>query len=448
MSLETMTKIGTYTVGAGGISSFSFSGIPQTYTDLIIKVSARVSGSQAYAEAALYIQFNSDTTAANYKYAQHWGLGSGSVGSNNGSNFFFGNIEGGGMTANVFSTSEVCIPNYSGNSFKTTMWSSTEESSTANATIADGLTKWNNTAPITSITIFSDTNSFVQYSTFTLYGVKSMRAASGNSIKATGGSVKFDGTYVTHTFNTSGTFTPTTNLLLDYLVVAGGGGGGGGTDTGNLRGGGGGGAGGYLTGTKYSALFGNSYAVTIGAGGAAGATATNGTAGSTSSFATSTPTGGGYGGANNAAGGNGGSGGGGAANSASAGLPAGGTGTVGQGNNGNSGVSNNNAGGGGGGSSAGSGFDGGTGYTSTVSGISGTYAGGGGGGTNNLGGNYGSTGGTSGGGGLGAGANRGSGSAGLPNTGGGGGGGYFVSGGSAIAANAGGSGIVIISYKG
>jgi hypothetical protein len=441
MSLETMTKIGTYTVGAGGISSFSFSGIPQTYTDLIIKVSARVSGSQAYAEAALYIQFNSDTTAANYKYAQHWGLGSGTVGSNNGSNFFFGNIEGGGMTANVFSTSEVCIPNYSGNSFKTTMWSSTEESSTANATIADGLTKWSNTAPITSITIFSDTNSFVQYSTFTLYGVKSMRAAAGNSIKATGGSVNFDGTYVTHTFNSTGSFTPTTNLRVDYLVVAGGG-------SGGTYAGGGGGAGGFKTsiGGSSLSLTGNTlYAVTVGAGGAASSGFGNN--GSNSAFSNITSTGGG-GGAGNTGGTVGGSGGSGGGGSGTTAVAAGGAGTAGEGNNGGSSGGGSGGGGGGGGAGAvganatpggANGGNGGVGLTSSISGSSLTYAGGGGGA---------GTSGGSGNGGLGGGGKGNvyqgvNAVAGTVNTGGGGGGDWV-----GLTGAAGGSGIVIIRYKG
>jgi len=441
MSLDTMTKIGTYTVGAGGISSFSFSGIPQTYTDLIVKVSARVSGSETYATAELRLQFNSDTTAANYKYMQHWGLGTGSVGSNNGSNFFFGNIEGGGMTATVFATSEVCIPNYAGNSFKTTIWSSTEEASAANATIVNGLTKWSNTAPITSITILSNTNSFVQYSTFTLYGVKNYSKSVPTSANTTGGTKTSDGTYVTHTFNSTGTFTTATQIDADILVVAGGGGGAHG----------GGGAGGLLTFTSQTlAATSSGYVVTVGAGGTAGLFNVQGGLGNDSQFGLLTLVkgggGGGYvGSAGQTNGSAGGSGGGGAGSSGS--LKTGGDATSGQGNAGGSNGSQTGSpypsGGGGGAGAVGANAAstnlagaGGIGLASSLSGSTVYYAGGGGGGNYIASGTAGA-GGTGGGG---AGSVSSTGTAGTANTGGGGGGG-------AAGGAAGGSGIVIVRYK-
>ena len=62
----------------------------------------------------------------------------------------------------------------------------------------------------------------------------------------TGGTIYDDGTYLWHTFTSSGTFnTNGANISsLDYLIVGGCGSGGGGTSLG-----GGGGAGGYLSGT-------------------------------------------------------------------------------------------------------------------------------------------------------------------------------------------------------
>ena len=39
--MGTMTKIASNTVGSGGVASFTFSSIPQTYTDLFIKASLR-----------------------------------------------------------------------------------------------------------------------------------------------------------------------------------------------------------------------------------------------------------------------------------------------------------------------------------------------------------------------------------------------------------------------
>jgi hypothetical protein len=44
--------------------------------------------------------------------------------------------------------------------------------------------------------------------------------------KASGGTITTDGTNWIHTFTSSGTFVPYSNLTTDYLVVAGGAGGG------------------------------------------------------------------------------------------------------------------------------------------------------------------------------------------------------------------------------
>jgi hypothetical protein len=230
--------------------------------------------------------------------------------------------------------------------------------------------------------------------------------------------------------------------LIDYLVVAGGGGGASGY--GGI-GGGGGGAGGYIAVNSYNVLQGgDSFAITIGAGGAgaagvAGATGTNGTNSVFGSL--NTALGGGY--SANFDGGNansGGSGGGGTYNTSS-----GASGTSGQGQTGaNGNASAPSYGGGGGGGALNAGIAG----TSTSGGAGGNggnwqslgtfYAGGGGGGGLGTAGTGGSGGGGNGGSGV------SSGTAGTVNTGGGGGGGATAAG----TGGAGGSGRVIIRYLG
>ena len=101
------------------------------------------------------------------------------------------------------------IPNYSGSTYKSlSIDGVTEDNVTSNtgpyASLYAGL--WSNSAPINSITLYPNGSAnFAQYSTFTLYGVKAMRTAV--NLKAFGGSVTYDGTYVYHTFTSSGTFT-------------------------------------------------------------------------------------------------------------------------------------------------------------------------------------------------------------------------------------------------
>jgi hypothetical protein len=226
-------------------------------------------------------------------------------------------------------------------------------------------------------------------------------------------------------------------------LIVGGGGGGGGDN------GGGGGAGGVLTnmgGSKLTINGGQSYPVTVGAGGSGGAVNIKGTNGGNSSVFGYTAIGGGGGGGGNSGQGPGvgGSGGGGDGESPTNGA----SGNLGQGYNGGSGVGNDQAGGGGGGAgSAGTngqgadGGDGGNGVLNTISGSANYYAGGGGAGPANSS-NLTSSGGS----GVGGNGGPGSGSAGSANTGSGGGGAGWN--GTSANGGSGGSGVVIIRYEG
>jgi hypothetical protein len=455
MSLETMTKLATSTVGVGGSASIVFSNIPQDYTDLVVRLSTRTNN--ANAAEALTLTINGTNGTSRYLFN-----GAGTIGSATDTVIFGGNSTGAGATASIFSSSEVYISNYSGNMYKTIRVEyASENNNNTNVTQLLNAAFWSNPSPINSLTFTPySASTLQQHSTATLYGIKNAAKTAGNSIKATGGNIVFDGTYVTHTFNTSGSFTPTQSIYADYLVVAGGGGGGALT-------GGGGGAGGLRStvpstgggGTLESALSlnsGTSYTVTIGAGGigalGAGNGGTNGTNGSDSAFSTITSTGGGFGGSNNAGfggtssvGAPGGSGGGAAARPVASGA-----GTTNQGFAGGDEGSDSGGGGGGAGAvggnaSGGTGGTGGAGVANSITGSSVTYAGGGGGGGSHVGSGSNSSGGA-GGGGAGF-ANNTVGGSGTANTGSGGGGSGFT--GSATAnGGPGGSGIVIIRYKG
>jgi len=466
MSLETMTKLASTTVGVGGSASVSFTNIPQDYTDLVLKTSTRQSG--ASSATTIRMGFNGDT-GANYSYRFLQGAGSSSATSSFGNNATNTSNEtivnnGAGATASIFASGEICINNYTSFNFKSWLSDSVQENNatTAYSRISAGL--WNNSSPITSISLVDSEGSFIQNSTFTLYGIKNAVQTAGNSIKATGGDIIFDGTYVYHVFDSSGVFTPTQPILADYLVVAGGGSGAN-AGTGGAGGGAGGlrstvgatGGGGSLE-SPLSLLSATSYTVTVGAGGAQPTYTNNGNNGSNSTFATIVSTGGGAGAqdeTNGFAGGSGGGAGGVANRTGGAASPAG-QGNVG----GNSlvGSSSNrpNGGGGGAGAAGANGVtnnsgSGGAGVqitafaTPTGTGASGYYAGGGGGGIGALG----STAGT---GGLGGGGNGNKvtgaqlATAGTANTGGGGGGIDTQNGGG--GSSAGGSGIVIVRYKG
>jgi hypothetical protein len=438
------------TVGAAGASSVTFSSIPQTgYTDLVVKASCRSSADTV----SSFISFNGVST--NLSLRNVYGDGS-SVGSTTwGDSRMYGGVDSSVRTASTFSNGEIYIPNYTSASNKSFSVDSVEENNgtTAFSGLSSGL--WSNTAAITSISLNPGAGSYVQYSTFYLYGVAKLGTTPTISPKATGGDIiETDGTYWYHAFVSSGTFTPTTGLSADVLVVAGGG-------SGGWPYSGGGGAGGVAY-TTANTLSPTNYTVTIGAGAAGAYNTGNGIRGGNSQFGALTAAVGGGGGAGAAGADNrsGGSGGGGSAYDFSVTYNTGGAGTAGQGNNGgNGGPSNwvNHCGGGGGGAGAvgssatttkaGNGGAGTSAYSSWLSvvglGVSGFIAGGGGGGTNDTAANAGTAG--SGGGGRGA-SNDGTqeSGAGVANTGGGSGGGG--AGNAPASPKNGGSGLVIVRY--
>jgi hypothetical protein len=441
--MSTYTPIASQTLGSAA-ASVTFSSIPQGYTDLILVTNL----SSATTDQSIYVQFNADTST-NYSRTVMYGDGSSaSSGRDTSYNYIRMGYNTGGRTANITQ-----IQNYSNaTTFKSTLSRSNTYPGSAGYVYASvGL--WRNTNAITSVLIGASAGNFDSGSTFSIYGIQVGQAAQ----KAQGGNiVTTDGTYVYHTFTSSGAFIPSEALTVDYLVVAGGGGGG-------YSQGGGGGAGGLRCtvgatgggGSLESALSltAKSYSVIVGAGGA-GSTSLQayGANGTNSIFSTITSTSGGGGGTGGVTGQNGGSGGGTGGNG-----PGGtfGTGTLSQGNNGGTAYNSGNyyGGGGGGGAgavggngSSGAGGNGGNGVATSISGTSTTYAGGGGAGT--------FTGGTPGTGGTGGGGNAGNystgqaGFAATANTGSGGGGSSYGPSfpGSAGPGGNGGSGIVIIRY--
>jgi hypothetical protein len=456
-----LTKIQSVTVGAGGAATVSFTSIPQTYTDLVMKITARSTYSATNGVDNLIYQFNSTTTGyasqGVFQFGASISAGSWSTLTKSVAYGRVGDsgvpMSSAGTTANTFSSSDWYIPNYTWSNPKSwIMDMSAENNSTSNVSAEMDAGYWANNAAITAITLAAYNGDFAQNSTFTLYGVTKY-AQTGTGSKAVGGTVTTSGGYTYHTFFSSGMFTPTTNITgAEVLVVAGGGGTSGSVD-------GGGGAGGLVYASSQSYTSGVNYAAIVGAGGSGGVPgaqkASNGT---NSVFAGGTVAIGGGSGNGGLGSNSGGSGGG----QGAPGASSVGSGTAGQGNNG--GATGSAYGGGGGGAGAvggtgganGRGGDGGIGVstysawgaaTATGENYAGTYyyAGGGGGSAwngvsaNGIGGQGGL-----GGGGQGAGSNTSTTSPpyatnGMATTGGGAGGdnGYVYSGG---------SGIVIVRY--
>lgn len=165
---NTYKLIETITVGSGGAASISFNSIPQTYTDLVLMVSAR--SSYAAIGDDIYIDFNNTTTNRTGRF--FYGNGSGTAATTNPPRRLGTNTSD-SSTANTFGSINTYIFNYAGSTNKIFISNSVSENNatTAYQDLHFGL--WVNTSPITSIQIAVGGGGGVlkQYTTASLYGI-------------------------------------------------------------------------------------------------------------------------------------------------------------------------------------------------------------------------------------------------------------------------------------
>ena len=167
MASNTFTLISSVTVGSGGASSIDFTSIPSTYTDLLLKVSARNNTSGA-ATDQLWISFNGSTSSFSNKIL----YGTGSAASSTSIARYVGALDNPDYTASTFNNAEIYIPNYAGSNYKSVSADGVNENNATGVITALAATLWSNTAAINQVTLTANGGSFVQYSTAYLYGIK------------------------------------------------------------------------------------------------------------------------------------------------------------------------------------------------------------------------------------------------------------------------------------
>lgn len=156
---------------ATSTASVTFTSIPATYTDLLVKLSTRTS--RGAGNEDVYVEFNGSGGTA-YSSRRLYATSSGAASdSSTGVAFIeFYSTDGNTATASTFGNAEMYVPNYaSSNNKSVSIDAITENNSTAAIQgLAAGL--WSNSAAITSIKFTGASGgSFVQYSTFYLYGI-------------------------------------------------------------------------------------------------------------------------------------------------------------------------------------------------------------------------------------------------------------------------------------
>jgi hypothetical protein len=165
----TYSKIATYTVGSSSVPSVSFLNIPQTYSDLVLKISCRLDSTGA--GTGNKITFNSLTDSYSTRQVFGDGINARSV---SGTFPSVGALNGTTETSNTFSVSETYISNYTAINYKsfTSEYASENNTGTSGAYLGGLVLLWSNSNPITSITLTPEAGNYVQYSTFHLYGIK------------------------------------------------------------------------------------------------------------------------------------------------------------------------------------------------------------------------------------------------------------------------------------
>jgi hypothetical protein len=168
---NTFYKISSVTVGSGGASSIDFNSIPNTYTDLLLKISVRTG--RGFTNDGLSVKLNNSTSSYASRDLTYDNGGITTYVDLFGAGYNL-NGQGDGTTANTFSNQEVYIPNYNGSANKSFSSQSSVENAGTDARVEIMATLWSNTSAVTSIILSSYTaNTLLQHSSATLYGIKS-----------------------------------------------------------------------------------------------------------------------------------------------------------------------------------------------------------------------------------------------------------------------------------
>lgn len=162
-----LQPIYTQTVGSTAVNTITFNNIPQTFTDLFLKLSLRTD--DAAVEAQFFMMLNG--SSSNFTYTELYGTGS-STGTSRSVYSRIGSANGSQATSNSFSSHDVYISNYTGSNYKQIICDNVMENNATFSVVKLNSLLWSSTSSITSLSIEAfGSQKFTQYSTFSLYGV-------------------------------------------------------------------------------------------------------------------------------------------------------------------------------------------------------------------------------------------------------------------------------------
>lgn len=159
---------------ATATATVTFSSIPATYKHLQLRILGRTD--RATAGDAIRIQFNSDTTSANYRSHILYGDGASAASANLGNTAGVTSyaISAASAGANIFGAMVIDFLDYgNANKYKTVRSLAGFDVNGSGGESHFGSGVWMSSSATTSLTIIPNVGSnFVQYSSFALYGIK------------------------------------------------------------------------------------------------------------------------------------------------------------------------------------------------------------------------------------------------------------------------------------
>lgn len=155
---------------ASSAASVTFSAIPQTYTDLVVRWSDRSSDSTN----SDYITINGvgGTSYSHTRLGSNGSAASSARASNAPLIQSVATLTGSDFTANVFSSHEIYIPNYAGGAYKPASLIGTTENNVSTSYMYATAGLASITDAVTSVKIAAQSGNYVAGSTFHLYGIK------------------------------------------------------------------------------------------------------------------------------------------------------------------------------------------------------------------------------------------------------------------------------------
>ncbi len=153
-------------------ASVTFSAIPNTYTDLVLKASIR--SDQGSVNTDVLVSYNS---VGGTSYSRVWLQGNGATATsgltaNTSSTNVLNSAVGNGATSNTFSNWELYIPSYTASQNKAYGGFAVGENNATTAYIVNVAGLFRNTSAISTILLEPGGGNFVSGSSFFLYGIK------------------------------------------------------------------------------------------------------------------------------------------------------------------------------------------------------------------------------------------------------------------------------------